>query len=106
MANIVRAPGKVLLRRFFGRALLYVLSVAAVAYAADYAILRYRIATNRSPYSTVTVHPYDVVPRKDHKVEFLPEDPHDETCTNSLFPQMGHPPCWYLKRHTEQAIEF
>lgn len=106
MANTVSAPGKVILKRFFRRALLLLVLVAAVAYATDYAILRYRVSTNRSPYSTVTVHPYDVVPRKDHKVEYLPEDPRDETCVNSLFPHMGDSPCWYLVRHKEQAVEF
>lgn len=106
MANTVRAPGRIVLKRFFGRAALLVLLLAAVAYASDYVVLRYRITTKRSPFASVTVHPYDAVPRKDHKIEFMAEDPRDETCVNSLFPHMGDPPCWYLIRHKDQRIDF
>ena len=106
MADSVSAPGRVILKRLFGRTLLVLLLLAAVAYAADYAVLRYRIATNRAPFATITVHPYDAVPRKDHKIEYLAEDPRDETCVNSLFPHLGDPPCWYLSRHKEEQIEF
>jgi hypothetical protein len=106
MADSVRAPGRVILKHWFGRVLLVLALLAAVAYAADYVVLRYRIATNRSPFATITVHPYDAVPRKDHKIEFLAEDPRDETCVNSLFPHLGDPPCWYLSRHKDQQIDF
>jgi hypothetical protein len=105
MAEPVRVPGKLLLKRYVARALLFTLLIAAVAYAVDYAILRYRVATKRVPFGTVTVQSYDAVPQKDHKTEFLFENPHDETCVNSLFPHMGDAPCWYLRRHTEQRID-
>lgn len=85
--------------------LLIVLVSLAIVYALDYAVLRYRIATNRNPYGTVTVRPYYAVPRKDHKTEFLFDDPHDQTCVNSLFPHFGDTPCWYLTRHTEPRID-
>lgn len=98
------APGKVLLKRYFLRAVFSLVCLVALAYIADYGILRYRIAANRAPFRTVTVQPYDAVPQKDHKTEFLLEDPRDETCVNSLFPHMGDAPCWYLERHTEQRI--
>lgn len=105
MAEPARVPGAVLLKRYIGRVLLFAVLVVAIVYAADYTILRYRVATKRSPFGTVTVHPYDAVPQKDHKTEFLFEDPRDETCVNSLFPHMGDAPCWYLSRHTEQRID-
>lgn len=75
-----------------------------VLYAADYLLLRYRVATNRNPYGTVTVQSYYAVPRKDHKTEFLFNDPQDETCVNSLFPHWGDRPCWYLTRNTQKRI--
>ncbi len=98
-------PGKVILKRWFLRIVLVLASAAVVAYGADYGILRYRVAVNKSPFGTVTVHPYLAVPRKDHKLEFLFEDPRDATCVNSLFPHMGDPPCWYLKTHTDQRVD-
>jgi hypothetical protein len=76
----------------------------AVVYASDYLILRYRIASNRNAYGTVTVQPYYAVPRKDHKTEYLFDDPQDETCVNSLFPHLGDSPCWYLNRNKQKRI--
>ncbi|MBV8551080.1 MAG: hypothetical protein JOY54_07245 [Acidobacteriaceae bacterium] len=90
----------------FARAFVCFGLAVAVAYAADYGILRYRVAANRMPFGTVTVQPYDAVPQKDNKIEYLPEDPQDETCVHSLFPHMGDTPCWYLTRHREKRINF
>jgi hypothetical protein len=78
---------------------------ATLLYLIDYAILRYRIATNRNAYGTVTVKPYYAVPRKDHKTEFLFGDPQDQTCVHSLFPHFGDSPCWYLSRHTQPRVD-
>ncbi len=81
-----------------------VLSIAVI-YAADYLVLRYRVAVNRQPFGTVTVQPYYAVPQKDHKTEFLFDDPEDETCVHSLFPHLGDSPCWYLSRNKEKRID-
>jgi hypothetical protein len=87
------------------RRLLLALVVAlAVVYGADYALLRYRVSTNKTAFDTITVKPYYAVPRKDNKLEYLPDDPQDETCVNSLFPHLGDTPCWYLRTHTKQRI--
>jgi len=99
------APGRVFLKRLLGRTLLFLALTLVAAYAVDYGVLRYKIATNRTPFGTVTVQAYDAVPQKDHKTEFLLEDPQDETCVNSLFPHMGDSPCWYLSRHAEKRID-
>jgi hypothetical protein len=92
------------LSRVFKRAIVAVVLGLALLYAADFLLLRYRVATNRNPYGTVTVQPYYAVPRKDHKTEFLFDDPQDETCVNSLFPHMGDSPCWYLNRNKQKRI--
>jgi hypothetical protein len=85
--------------------LLLALGVAlAVVYSADYALLRYRVSANKTAFDTVTVKPYYAVPRKDNKLEYLPDDPQDQTCVNSLFPHLGDTPCWYLRTHTKQRI--
>jgi hypothetical protein len=77
----------------------------AVVYAGDYALLRYRVSANSAAFDTVTVKPYYAVPRKDNKLEYLPDDPQDETCVNSLFPHLGDSPCWYLRTHTKQRVD-
>ena len=90
-------------------AVLRVLGIAiaafAIAYAIDFLVLQFRVAENYHPYGTIQVHPYYAVPHKDHKTEFLFDDPHDQTCVNSLFPQAGDSPCWYLNRHRDQRID-
>jgi hypothetical protein len=80
------------------------LGLTAIAYAVDYAVFRYRIATNRQPFGQFTVTSYDAIPQKSGKTEFIFNPPQTQTCANSLFPRAGYPPCWYLQRHTEQRI--
>jgi len=80
-----------------------ILSIAAI-YIADYLLLRFRIATNRNPYGTVTIQPYYAVPQKDGKTEFLFDDPQNQTCVHSLFRHMNDDPCWYLSRKKEKRI--
>lgn len=77
----------------------------AALYILDFLVLRYRVAANRNPYGTVTVQPYYAVPRKDHKTEFMFDDPQDMTCVHSLFPHFGDSPCWYLNRHPQRRID-
>ncbi|HEY2013436.1 MAG TPA: hypothetical protein VGH38_08040, partial [Bryobacteraceae bacterium] len=53
----------------------------------------------------VDVAVYYAVGLKGHKVEYTRADPETETCSQSLFPQMGYRPCWYVKRHRVKWIE-
>jgi hypothetical protein len=98
------------IKQFFKRLILVgltsALGVTAVAYAADYAAFRYRVATNRQPFGQVTVMSYDAVPQKSGKTELIFHPPEAQTCANALFPQAGYVPCWYLQRHTEQRTNF
>jgi hypothetical protein len=94
--------GKQFLAALVARALLAVALAAALAFVLDAALLRYRASAKRNAFGTVTVHPYYAFPRKDKKTELMFDDPRDETCANSLFPQMGYSPCWYLRRHTDR----
>lgn len=86
------------------RGLLALALAAALAFAIDAALLRYRVSGNRNAFGSVTVHPYYAFPRKDKKTEIIFDDPQDETCVNSLFPQMGDSPCWYLRHHTDRQL--
>ncbi|MBV8072989.1 MAG: hypothetical protein JO270_24020 [Acidobacteriaceae bacterium] len=97
-------PRWLVLRRYAARAVLCLSALAVLTYLADYGVLRYRIAANRAPFGSVTVQPLYAVPQKNHRTEYLLEEPRDQTCVNSLLPHMGDPPCWYLSRHKEQQI--
>lgn len=87
-------------------ALAGLIGLTCLAYLTDFAVLRWKFKNNRAAaVATVTVKPYYVVPRKDHKEEYMFQDPVDETCVNSLFPHGGNDPCWYLTRHREKRVD-
>ncbi len=54
---------------------------------------------------TVQVNVYYAVRLKGKKTEYLRADTETETCANSLFPQIGYLPCWYLNRHRQKWVE-
>lgn len=76
------------------------LAVAAVvSYAADWLVFNLR----GGPTAKVTVSHFLSAPLKNNKQEldYLGSD--EEICSLSLYPQSGHTPCWYLRRHTNQV---
>jgi hypothetical protein len=93
------------MKHYFIRIVVVLIAAAVLAYAADFAVLKIRIATNNNPYGTVTVRSYYSIAKKNSKVEYDYIGAEDETCTHSLFPQSGHNPCWYARSHTERKIE-
>ena len=99
-----RRTGREIIKQFLQKTFVAVVLTIAVVYACDFLLLRFRIATNRQPYGTVTIHPYYAVPQKNHKTEYLFDDPRDERCVHSLFPHVGDSPCWYLSRNKDRRI--
>jgi hypothetical protein len=93
------------LKRVIAAGLASTLGLTSLAYAVDYAVFRYRVATHRQPFGQITVTSYDAVPQKSGKTQFIFHPPEAQTCVNSLFPREGYTPCWYLQRHTEQRID-
>jgi hypothetical protein len=102
VSSALRARIKHFLKRVIVVGLSSAVSVTVFAYAVDYAVFRYRVATNRQPFGQITVTSYDAVQQKSGKTEFLFNPPEAQTCVNALFPRSGYVPCWYLQRHTEQ----
>jgi hypothetical protein len=102
VSSALRARIKHLLKRVIVIGFSSALSVTLLAYAVDYAVFRYRVATNRQPYGQITVTSYDAVAQKSGKTEFIFNPPEAQTCVHALFPRQGYVPCWYLQRHTEQ----
>lgn len=87
------------------RAAIFAALLLATAYAADYLSLRLQIP-KRPRTEEVQIRPYYAVPEKDpHREEFMFLDPQTEVCANSLFWQLGHKPCWYVKKHTHKRID-
>lgn len=105
MAELAGRTGREIVGQFLRRGFVAVGLTAAIVYTADYLLLRYRVAQNRTPFGTVTVRPYYAVPQKDHRTEFLFDDPRDETCVHALFPHLGDSPCWYLTRNKERRVD-
>jgi hypothetical protein len=93
------------LRRFVLGSVITVVGVTALAYLLDSAVFRVRVATNRSPYGSVTVSHYYAIQQKSGKTQFIFDPPQPETCVNALFPHAGWQPCWYLIRHPEQRTD-
>jgi hypothetical protein len=92
-------------RRISSRLLLAALVLLGIAYGADYCVFRYRLATKRQPFGSVTVEHYYEVAHKDGKAEIIFDPPVQKTCVHSLFPHSGDPPCWFLIRHAEQRTD-
>ncbi len=93
------------LQRISLRLLVAGVGLLGIAYGADYCVFRYRLATKRQPFGSVTVEHYYEVAHKDGKAEIIFDPPVQKTCVYSLFPHSGDPPCWFLVRHAEQRTD-
>ena len=78
---------------------------AAVLFTLDYLWLRLRISRNQG-YDSVQVDVVYQIPQKGNKAEYVAAEPQSQTCVRSLFPHLGSQPCWYLRRHTQQQINY
>ena len=78
----------------------------AILYAGDYAALRYRLARHGQPLGSIEIHRYYALHKAREKTTFMFAEPVNELCVHSLFPHLGHWPCWYLSRRTEQRIDY
>jgi hypothetical protein len=87
------------------RVVVFAILLAALIYAGDYILIRYRIAMNRSPYGSLRIRRYYAVTMKNGKPEYFFDQPTDQTCIHSLFPHLGYQPCWYLARKTTQEVK-
>ena len=75
-----------------------------VAFSGDYLLFHYRLSRTRDSFGSVTVQEYYAIQEKNSRTEYMFKSSEQQTCTNSLFPHSGFPPCWYARRHTEKAV--
>ena len=87
------------------RRLLAVVFVVAGLYAADYLVLRVRMATNQSAFGSVTRNVFYSVKLKNGKTEFDYGGQQAFECPNSLLPQYWEKPCWLARRQKDQQID-
>ena len=87
------------MRRWTRWIALALLGAAVAGYAVDWLVFNLR----GSVTSTVTVSRFLSAPLKNNKQELDYLGSEDVPCSISLFPQGGHLPCWYLRRHKNQV---
>lgn len=105
MAGNPLGCGVLYVKRGWVRQLSFVLQVLigflVLLYAGDWVVLEFRVA-HGTAYSAVEVDQFLATSLKGNKTEYDLMGTTQETCSRSLFPQMWHPPCWWLKRHTAE----
>ena len=85
------------------RFLLIFCAAAIVLYGTDFLSVRLRIP-RRDTFGSITVHTYYVVKLKNGRSEYDYAGDHSADCSNSVFPQLGVRPCWWVSRHTDEQI--
>jgi len=86
------------------RGLIALALLVLVVYGGDYLRLRYRMATNRNPFGSVTLNVYYSVKLKNGKTEFSYGGQQTFECPNTLLPQYWEKPCWFAKRRKDMQI--
>ncbi len=86
------------MKRWMLRVVLGLAGAAALLYVGDFAVLQMKVK-HGTAFGSVTVMHLLATPLKGKKVEYDVLGPTLETCSRSLFPQEGSPPCWWLERH-------
>lgn len=87
--------------RQLGLGVQVLIGLIALLYLGDWATLELR-AAHGTAYRTVEVTQFLATSLKGKKTEYDLMGTTQETCTRSIFPQLWHPPCWWLERHTSQ----
>ena len=85
--------------RWLRRAAIAMAGAAVAAFASDWVVFNARGGVTQK----VTVSHFLSAPLKNNKEELDYLGSEEVTCSVSLFPQGGHPPCWYLRRHKNQV---
>ncbi len=86
-------------RRLLIRILQGFAALLVLAYIGDWATLHTRIG-HGTAFQTLQVHEFLNTPLKGQKEEYDYVGDYPVTCSNSLFPQAGNNPCWWVTRHT------
>jgi hypothetical protein len=86
------------MKRIVGTVLLALAIVALVLYAVDWGVWRVRAARGGG-VGSVDVTWFQVAELKGGKEQFYPDGEGPVPCSQSVFPQGGANPCWYVAKH-------
>jgi hypothetical protein len=91
--------------RLLGKGLLWLTAAALGLYPVDFAVWRVRVARGGGMGS---VNTYDVVAaeEKGNKEEYFPAGSDVTPCSESIYPQGGNAPCWWLSRHPDHVVRY
>jgi hypothetical protein len=90
------------IRRYVVRALAVLALLAVLVWTGDWLLLRHTVTQDGEAFGEVEVHYRFAVRLKNKRIEQSSEKPQMVECVHSMLPHYDDPPCWYLKRHTEQ----
>ncbi len=83
------------------RSLAALAALLALVYAGDRLALRSHIARGTA-FGSIEVNQFLATPLKGNKVEYDLMGSSPVLCSRSIFPQQGHPACWWLEKHKSQ----
>jgi hypothetical protein len=91
--------------RALARAAAAVLVLALIfAYIGDWLLVRVRPHERPDAAVFESLTFYVATTLKNGKVEVYYDQPRTELCVRTLFPQLGHRPCWYARRQPIHRI--
>jgi hypothetical protein len=94
------------MKALWPRLFLIAAGLLLLSYLGDFILIAYRIPKGRGQFGSVEVRKLLAVPQKNRKTEYIADPPQTQQCVHSLFPQLGLTPCWYLRRHAAQRVNY
>jgi hypothetical protein len=91
--------------RALARGGLALLAVALLAYPADWAVWRLRVAAGGG-MGQVKVSRFTVAELKGNKETYYFDGTEMSDCSRSLFPEAGSGACWWVARHPEEIVRY
>jgi len=92
------------LKRILTIAVLTLMAVSGLAFAADYLSVRFNVP-HRAIFDNVEIRQFYAVKLKDKRTSYMFGQPQTVECVNALFPHEGDTPCWYRKSHTRIEVD-
>ena len=88
-------------QQIVGKASFALLVLALLAWITDWAVWHVRATRGSSATACVDVSRMVVAPLKGNREEYYMDGTVAVACSESLFPQGGMEPCWWLQRHRD-----
>ena len=96
--------GMARLLRIAARGLLVLVTLLALVYVGEDAVVRYRVSHGGSAQVLETLTIYEAGAVKGNKLEYYFDQPQLQTCVHAIFPHLGDPPCWYARKHAIKIL--